>query len=50
MGSREPALMGFESRVVSAQVTKHFVANFIKSFNDGEIQVHITSAMPLVSA
>ena len=50
MGSREQAVMGFESRVVSARVTKHFVSNFSKTFNNGEIQMYITSAMSLVSA
>ena len=31
MGSLERAVMGLESRAVSAQVTKHFVTIFSKS-------------------
>ena len=33
MGSREQAVMGFESRAVSVRVTKHFVTIFSKTYN-----------------
>ena len=35
MGSLERAVMGLESRAVSAQVTKHFVTIFSKTCNNG---------------
>ena len=34
MGSHEPAVMGLESRAVSAWVSKHFVTFFSKTCND----------------
>ena len=34
MGSHEQAVMGFDSRAVSARVTKHFVTIFSKTCNN----------------
>ena len=37
MGSREQAVMGFESRAVSAQLTKHFVTIFSTTCNNNTL-------------
>ena len=48
MGSREPAVMGFESRGVIAQITNHFVTVLEKHVIKGVISLPVSHAIKYV--